>query len=423
MIVTRSAPAWGQRWRSSPVFIVAAMGMALFTGKRSIPLHCQGEMLMNHADTFLYTFVVPILPYIIESRLSLDSSYTQRMSFALLSQSALVSVILSPLIGHVADKHSTKRIWLLSALVVALVGTGMIAVAMSPAVLFTGRFVQALASTVMWVVGFATIADNVKQEHLGKTYGVISTVVAIGTSAGPMLSGILFDLGGYWLAWSSTFVVLVLDIVLRLLMLERSKESKGKDPSSTANRQVDSETAPLLQNQSATGTKEQTGLRFYSTLFHHRRFICGVYTYLVFAVLISSFDTTLPLHVRDVFSWGSMQSGLLFVALQSPGIPLSVLVGWIKDRWGTRLPTSIGLLLLTPLIWFLGVPGDDRFPFANEGDRGRIIYSVTMALIGMTICLLNGAGTIEATGNSFHFFVYTVNRITIVLTSSYSRRR
>ena len=145
--------------------------------------------------------------------------------------------------------------------------------------------------------------------------------------------------------------------------------------------------------------------------------------YLVIAILISTFDATLPLHVRDVFGWGSMQSGLLFVALQGPGLPFSVLVGWLKDRFGSRRPTFIGLLLLTPLIWFLGVPGDDRFPFANEGDRGRIIYSVTMALIGMTICLLNGAGTIEATGNSFHFFVYTVNRITIVLTSSYSRRR
>lgn len=95
--------------------------------------------------------------------------------------------------------------------------------------IFIGRFVQALASTVMWVVGFSTIADNVKQEHLGRVYGLISVAVAVGTSAGPMLSGILFDLGGYWVAWSSAFVVIVIDIVLRLLMLERPKD-KGKRP-------------------------------------------------------------------------------------------------------------------------------------------------------------------------------------------------
>lgn len=96
-------------------------------------------------------------------------------------------------------------------------------------VVFIGRLVQALASSVMWVIGFSTIADYVKQEHLGKVYGIISVAVAVGTSVGPMLSGILFDLGGYWVAWSSAFIVIMLDILLRLLMLERPKD-KGKKP-------------------------------------------------------------------------------------------------------------------------------------------------------------------------------------------------
>lgn len=356
---------------------------------------------MNHADSFVYTFAVPIFPYIVESRLALDSSYTQRMSFTFISQSALVSVMFSPLTGYLADKYSTKRIWLRSASLVALVGTVMVVSAVSPAILFIGRFVQALASTVAWVVGYAAIADNVKLEHLGKTYGLISTVVAVATSAGPMISGTLFDLGGYWLAWSSAFVVIVLNIVPWLLMLERSKESEDKEPS-TVNGLGDIETAPFLEDKDEfTGTKERAGLRFYSTLFRHPRFVCGVCAYMTLAVLLSSFDTTLPLHVRDVFGWGSMQSGLLYVALQGPAIPLSVPLGWLKDRLGTRRPTFIGLLLLAPLLWLLGVPGDDRFPYANEGDRGRILYSVTMALIGLTVLLLNGAGTIEATSKSF----------------------
>lgn len=95
------------------------------------------------------------------------------------------------------------------------------------AVLFIGRFIQAVASSVMWVVSFATIADNVKPEHLGKTYGIISVAVAVGTSAGAMLSGILFGVAGYWVAWSSAFGVILIDIVLRLLMLERPKLKAG----------------------------------------------------------------------------------------------------------------------------------------------------------------------------------------------------
>ena len=275
----------------------------------------------------------------------------------------------------------------------------MVVSAGSPIVLFTGRFVQALASTVAWVVGYVTIADNVKMEHLGKTYGLISMVLAISSSTGPMISGMMFDLGGYWLAWLSAFLVIICDVVLRLLMLERPKESRGKEPSA-ANDSGDFEDAPFLHEE-PVWTKERTGLHFYSTLFRHRRFVCGLCVYLVIAILISTFDATLPLHVRDVFGWGSMQSGLLFVALQGPGLPFSVLVGWLKDRFGSRRPTFIGLLLLTPLLWLLGVPGDHRFPSANEDDRGRILYSVTMVLVGSTLLLLNGAGTIEATSKFF----------------------
>ena len=138
----------------------------------------------------------------------------------------------------------------------------MVVSAGSPIVLFTGRFVQALASTVAWVVGYATIADNVKMEHLGKTYGLISMVLAISSSTGPMISGMLFDLGGYWLAWLSAFLVIICDVVLRLLMLERPKESRGKEPSA-ANDSGDFEDAPFLHEE-PVWTKERTGLHFYS---------------------------------------------------------------------------------------------------------------------------------------------------------------
>ena len=174
----------------------------------------------------------------------------------------LVSVILSPVVGYLADTYSTKRAWLRTASLVTLVGTGMVVSAGSPIVLFTGRFVQALASTVAWVVGYVTIADNVKMEHLGKTYGLISMVLAISSSTGPMISGMMFDLGGYWLAWLSACLVIICDVVLRLLMLERPKESRGKEPSA-ANDSGDFEDAPFLHEE-PVWTKERTGLHFYS---------------------------------------------------------------------------------------------------------------------------------------------------------------
>lgn len=43
-----------------------------------------------------------------------------------------------------------------------------------------------------------------------------------------MAAGILFEMGGYWLAWSSAFAIIVVDIVLRVLMIERPKTQPGE---------------------------------------------------------------------------------------------------------------------------------------------------------------------------------------------------
>lgn len=253
----------------------------------------------------------------------------------------------------------------------------------------------------MCEVAFSTVAENVNPEHLGKTHRVLSVVVSGGTSAGPMLSGMLFDLGGYWVAWFSALVVVVVNIVIQSLMPEQPKD-KGKKPVASNTDHSQSETSPLLpvpeEVHMMLRMREGIDIRGYTTLLRHRRFVAGIVSYLAFAILSTSFNTTLPLHVRDVFGWGSMPTGLLFMALQSPGIALGPLLAWMKDRLGSRHPVAIGFLLLAPLVWLVGVPGNGRFPWANEDNRGPVLYSVAVMLIGVTACALNGAGPMEATG-------------------------
>lgn len=169
---------------------------------------------------------------------------------------------------------------------------------------------------------------------------------------------------------------------------------------SAASGSSNAERAPLLRGRSnshATITPEKTGLAFYACIFRQPQFVFGTTAYFLFACIASSFDTTLPLHVRDVFHWGSLASGLLFIGLSAPSIVLSPAVGWWKDRIGTKIPVAIGFAGLVPFLWLAGVPGDDRFPWANQGARGRAIYAVSMTGIGFMLAFLNGTGTIEAT--------------------------
>jgi MFS family permease len=123
----------------------------------------------------------------------------------------------------------------------------------------------------------------------------------------------------------------------------------------------------------------------------------GVTCYIVYSMIISSFDTTLPLHVREAFKWDSGPSGLMFLALQGPGILLGPLAGTLKDHIGTRCPAVIAFFIIGPSIWLMGLPEDERFPWFNNGERGQILYVICMILIGCMKPLLNSIGTLELT--------------------------
>ncbi|KAJ5115513.1 hypothetical protein NUU61_001272 [Penicillium alfredii] len=64
----------------------------------------------------------------------------------------------------------------------------------------------------------------------------------------------------------------------------------------------------------------------------------------------ASTQPTLPLHVHDVFHRGSFSVGMLFAGLQEPVVLLSVPVGWLRDRVGTRFPATVGFCTLLPLL-------------------------------------------------------------------------
>lgn len=105
--------AWGYRWRSSTTFVLVTVATALFT------------------DVFLIGFIVPILPYMVEDRIGQDPSITQTLTFSLMAETALVAIIASPLVGHVADRSQNKKSLLLYSLAAALISSVCLALSQS----------------------------------------------------------------------------------------------------------------------------------------------------------------------------------------------------------------------------------------------------------------------------------------------------
>lgn len=182
------------------------------------------------------------------------------------------------------------------------------------------------------------------------------------------------------------------------------RESKVNSCRSEENT-TDEQTA--LLSHPPSDASEKAGIQFYIYMFRQPRFLAAMFLYFMYGIIIASLDTTLPLHIKEKFDWGSYPAGMMFLALQAPSIPLSVPFGRLRDRFGSRYPTGIAYLLVAPDLCLLGIPGDKRFSWAQRED-GKIIYVTAVVVLGVLISALNGIGSVEGGGKPiYHFTFYT----------------
>ncbi|KAI9717566.1 MAG: hypothetical protein M1812_004707 [Candelaria pacifica] len=419
----------------------------------------------------------------LQTRLHVDPNQVQLTTSSLLAIFAATQVVTAPPIGHIADKLPHRKVPLLIGLVIALTGTSLMAAAPHVSLLFIGRTLLGISASVIWVVGLATVADTVGGENMGKTMGSVGAILTAGTLSGPMVGGVLLQTVGYWATWSTAIVVLMIDVFMRLIMIEHPKRqgrpslkaSAAEDvafgtearciadsqpaalsfplphPSSTSRSirsssissslytsasnsrraSITSTTSsrsgcPSMQASTKASTPaeptdiftEQTPLLFptkitydstkgdesdvqpvsplgfYTLLFRQRRIIGSAFVNVSYAIILSSFDATLPLHIQEVFGWGSLPAGMMFFALQIPGIICGPLCGWLRDRIGVRYPATVGYILLTPLVFCLGIPGSPYYALV-KGEKGKAMYTTLMVCIGAVMNLAAGVGTIE----------------------------
>ncbi|KAI9373909.1 major facilitator superfamily domain-containing protein [Aspergillus egyptiacus] len=379
----------GYGWRSSRLFIVVVVSIAMCT------------------DTFLFSFIVPILPAPLRYRLRVAPSHIQFTTSIVLSMNALVSIAIAPFTGYLADRISKKNSIMLCSYLVNMIGTVLTACSTTLGLLLVGRLIQTIAGSLIWIAGMAILGGTVGPDHL-QSNGLLS------------LSAALFEFVPYMLTWLSALLVLLVGTVLQFLIIEPYNvrpewkqeiprynitaevedgrillEDDGRDPLLSPSLQV-----PHTHSYHTISTPDNqrppaSSSHVYWKMLCKRRVLVALIADTFMAVLSSSFEATIPIHIRDVFHWESLQAGLLFLLLQVPTLTLVFPVGWLKDRIVLRLPVTIGFVLMAPSLWLLGVPGNKHFGWANNRHTGEIIYIVTLVAIGICRTLMLGFGGVE----------------------------
>lgn len=386
-----SSPPRGLKWRSSTLFITVVVGMGVFT------------------DLFLYGIIVPVLPYVLKERAGLPAAQIQGTVSNLLAAYAAASVAASPIAGILADKmpHGRKLPFVLGLIMLAL-ATVLLATGQTVTVLVLARVLQGVSGGVVWTIGLAIVVETVSQDHLGKTMGTIFSFVSVAGLFAPICGGALYARTGYKGVFGVSIGLIAIDLILRLLMVEKKVASlytgSNAQDAATNNDEESDEQTPLLPHSKTTERQYQLAKpsnrisRFLPIilLLRNPALVTAIWVTFMQAFLLGSFDATVPLVASEVFDFGSLKAGLLFLPLGGADFLLGPVFGWGVDRYGTKIFSSLGFALLVPALVLLRLCPDPSIHAKLGTDRLIALYAGLLAFNGIGLSIINSPSIVEA---------------------------
>ncbi|KAF2812895.1 MFS general substrate transporter [Mytilinidion resinicola] len=416
----RSKPPMFLKIRSSEPFIICTITLAIFT------------------DMFLYSSIVPVIPFALQSRVGIGLDNVQSWVSILIAVYGGALLAFCPICGWLADQSSSRRLPLLLGLLALLGATVMLNVGSSVSVLVVARVLQGASAAVVWVVGLALLADTVPYRSISQAMGWVGLGMSLGLLVGPLLGGVVFARAGYNAVFGMSYAIIGLDIILRLALIEKKVavrwdpdvedvtghtgtaslrqgvHEEERDPGSSIDFEKasspsasspfrDSEkniekgtekkasTASLQPPSPMTTTflppppiaspkrplRERLPPLF--SLLYSRRLLAALWGAFVQSTLMTAFDSVLALQAAKIFHFNSTGAGLLFLPIVLPTF-FAPLIGYLCDRYHPRYPATLGFLLACPPYVCL------RYIDHNTlGDK--VLFCALLACIGVSLAL------------------------------------
>jgi MFS family permease len=384
--------------RGSTSFIVFTISLAVFT------------------DIFLYAVIVPVIPFAFTQRMGLPEDQVQSSVSKSLAVYSAGLVVGSVMFGYLCDKMKNRRFSMLSGLLVLIAATIILCLTPSVALFMVGRVIQGLSAAVVWTVGLAVIADTAKPHQVAYLMAFPGIGMNMGMFCGPLVGGIVYDRAGYYPVFYVCFGILVVDVVLRLLMIEKRQlpdklkkfeqydrhpssarthsntllsDSSPEDPERQTDAGADSQIEQVAEEVKTTPTPYNIhnvdtlfGFKIFPVvgLLKHSAVLIVLFQALMIAWIMTSFESTMTIHLNDLFNFTSLGAALMFLALAAPSF-LEPLVGKLSDKIGPRWIVSLAFVFLTPMIIILRLPNEDT---VNQ----IVLFAALVVLVGVGLALL-----------------------------------
>lgn len=265
-------------------------------------------------DLLAYSVGIPVLPDLAE-RLGA----TPTVIGALFGSFGITLLAVSVPVGAVSDRIGRKLLLVGSSLGLAA-ATLVFAYSTSLPALFVARMLQGAADGMMWVTGFALIADLYGPEDRGRVMGYVMSGTSFGIMVGPSIGGWLYEIGGIRLPFLFVSALALASAAGFALIQPERRQASGHPPSIWSVLRV-REVALCAALVVATGTT------------------------------IAMFEPVLPLFLAGSLGLSPSRTGLIWGAGAVAGTVMPFVYGpWIA-RWGSRRMALLGLALTA-----LGLP-------------------------------------------------------------------
>ena len=376
--------------------------------------------------------------------------------------------------GKLGDSFGHRGIFVLGAAIFACASLAS-GFASAGAWLIAARGLQGVGAAIIFPASLALITSSFPVEQRGLAFGIQTTIAATFMSAGPLIGGFFTEFISWrWLFWINVPIV----AVIALVALAAMPSSRQCDPSRASGAPtldyagliilvggLSALVIALMQGEHL-GWASPAILTLFAlgiallivfvvvelrvlhplialSLLSNKTFTGGTLVFFMFQFSKIAVFVFVALYLQEVLKETPIDAGTSLLVAVVPSLATSLIAGKVADRFGSRRPLAIGLLLngsalilvgmatiadsydliVAPLvIWgaslpFIAVSARralmSAVPEAQHGQAGGINLTIQMlgGTFGMAIC----GSLLVATGDYRSLFVMTGFLIFMVL--------
>jgi len=363
--------------------------------------------------------------------------------------------VLLPVLGLIGDKYGRKRSlsWGLGVFAFGSLVSGF---AWNFWSLVSFRVVQAVGAAAIFPNAVAAAMRLYPEEQRGRVMGIWGMAISLGSVSGPSIGGIVLE----YFSWQSIFLinlpvallalasiiytvapdadsgkpgafrfdisgsaVLLVMIVSLVTGMQAASDAGWGSPLAISLLLVFSLCIPLFARIEAKAHEPIVDLGFVKS----RAFLSGLYCGGMHLVAIQATQFMMPLYLANVLGMDSLAIGFLLVPQAAIRLVISPMAGYLEDKYGSRLPVSLGIVvrtvsltalaLLTPSSSYMAI----MLTLLADGAGAALVWSPSMNAV-LRLAPAEKTSSITGVFNMLRFIMGTVGVVIVglVLDATYT---